>query len=393
VFYRPLLIWSYGVEARLGGAQPAVFHAIEPRAARDRVRSCVRAARRVRRERRARDRPRADLLAHPASALVAAWIPCRNESLLAIRMHRALLASSPTSARAPHRARRVRRGLRRGAVHEGVGVALLAVLAASRRCCAAVGPTRRGALVAAGRRRARADARLGAPAPRGARPLAGRTRAMAPEPDCALVVPRQDAVPDRPRAGAGSRRHPALARRSPRSLLCSARRGARRTARPGGARPGWCRLFLAPARSRSAQTWGLEHRVYLPLVGLLLFAAQSARESARASRAAARALAVRGRARFAIHGARACPTSPTRSPTGRARRARRRTRRSPHRAWHGATTRPALAECPRPRRARSRSTRERRDVPRARDRLTRARRPRARRARPAPCGRARARER
>jgi hypothetical protein len=43
---------------------------------------------------------------------------------------------------------------------------------------------------------------------------------------------------------------------------------------PAGLGLVWCAAFLAPSLTVPAPTWGLEHRIYLPLVGLLLFASQ-----------------------------------------------------------------------------------------------------------------------
>jgi hypothetical protein len=167
------------------------------------------------------------------------------------------------------------------------------------------------------------------------------THADPRESDRARRVPRRSCS-DRP-PWAGSRRHPALARRDCRGPRSGSRSDAPGLARDGGPRSGLVRLFLAPAALTPRQT-GIEHRAYIPLVGL-----RCSRRSGRRVRCASSAAPPsrsRPRSRSRFRPRCACPTSPTRSPSGRAPRAARRTRRSPRRAWHGATTTPVASRMP-----------------------------------------------
>ena len=84
VYYRPLLVATYGIEERIAGPRPALFHATNVAlhfVATGFVYALFAAF--------GVAPPLATGLAlifacHPGSALVAAWIPCRNESMLAI---------------------------------------------------------------------------------------------------------------------------------------------------------------------------------------------------------------------------------------------------------------------------------------------------------------------
>jgi tetratricopeptide (TPR) repeat protein len=276
VYYRPLLVADYQIEARIAGPSPAAFHAssllLHAIAS-----GCVYAllvAFGV-----------APLLAtglalifacHPASALIAAWVPCRNESMLAI----ACIASTLALLRFLREGRGAALALSVAAFAAALftkesGGALIAVLA----CVVALERTGRPG-EADGLARAR-YALLGSIAIwAGLRQLAlghsptgiGAAFANWTAPIVYLgkaIFPIQLAVVPHP---SDTSLVPGIAALG---LLAVAIVSARDRLRgPAGLGLVWCAAFLAPAVLVPQQSWGLEHRIYLPLIGLLLFASQ-----------------------------------------------------------------------------------------------------------------------
>jgi len=276
VFFRPLLVADYALELRLAGPDPAVLHASN--LAFHLIATLLAYALFV-----AFGCTRwlaaglaSILAAHPASALVAAWIPCRNESLLAM----ACLASTLALLAFLRRGRTLALVLCVGGYAAALfakesGGALLAVLA----CVVALersgrpGETRRLAWAAA----AALAISLGWAALRhaalGQSPVgASRLPANLPVllvylgkslfPIDLAVIPH----PDDTRAWPGVVAAALLAA----AIVAN----ARRLRGPAGLGLIWCAVFLLPSALVPSETWGLEHRLYLPLIGLLLFASQ-----------------------------------------------------------------------------------------------------------------------
>jgi hypothetical protein len=276
VFYRPLLVADYQIEARLAGPSPAAFHATNLLL--HAIASCgvyaLLAAFGV-----------APLLAtglalifacHPASALIAAWVPCRNESMLAITCIASTLALLRFLREGHGAALAVSVAAFAAALFtKESGVALIAVLV----CVVALERTGRPG-EADGLARAR-YALLGSIAFwAGLRHLAlghsptniGAAHANLTVPIVYLgkaILPVQLAVAPHQ---ADTSLVPGIAALA---LLAAAIVSARDRLRgPAGLGLVWCAAFLAPSLLVSPLTWGLEHRIYLPLVGLLLFASQ-----------------------------------------------------------------------------------------------------------------------
>jgi tetratricopeptide (TPR) repeat protein len=276
VFYRPLLVASYGIDLRIAGPRPAWFHAIN--VALHLVATGFVYALLVTfgAGRRLATGLALIFACHPGSALIAAWIPCRNESMLAI----ACIASALALVR-------FLRGGRPGALALCVvvyavalftkesGGALLAVLA----CVAALERTGR-----AGEVRALAFASLAAIAATlgwaalrhfalGRSPI-GASMALDNLPELIvylgqMLFPIEPAVVPYP---ADTSLWPGLLAVAVIALAIIAVRDRLRG--PAGIGLVWCAAFLLPSLAVPVQTWGLEHRIYLPLAGLLLFASQ-----------------------------------------------------------------------------------------------------------------------
>ena len=306
VFYRPLLVADYALEARIAGPSPAVFHATN--LALHAIASALAYTLFVA---LGAAIPLATGLAlifacHPASALVAAWIPCRNESMLAIACIGSALALLAF----------VRGGRRTALVlcvacyaaalfSKESGVALLAVLPA----LAAFERTGR-----AGETRALGHAGCAAlavtlvwaalrHAALGGSPI-GVARALANLWELPVYLGKA-LFP----VGLAPIPHPADTPWWPSvaaiAVLALAIYAARARLRgPAGLGLVWCAAFLVPSLSVPAQTWGLEHRLYLPLVGLLLFASALA---PRAPASLASALAFAAALGFAIVTSRRLP--------------------------------------------------------------------------------------
>ena len=274
VFYRPLLVADYALEARIAGPSPAFFHAtnlaLHAIASGFAYALFVAFGAAI---------PLATGLAlifacHPASALVAAWIPCRNESMLAI----ACLASALALLSFLRSGRRAAlalciAGYAAALFAKESGVVLLAVLAV----IAAFERTGR-----AGEARALVRARDAALAVTlvwaalrhvalGRSPT-GVTRALANGWELPVYLGKAlfpvglAPIPD----PADTPLWPGVAAIAVLSLAIFAARSRLRG--PAGLGLVFCAAFLVPSLSVPAQTWGLEHRLYLPLVGLLLFA-------------------------------------------------------------------------------------------------------------------------
>jgi protein O-mannosyl-transferase len=278
VYFRPVLVWSYGLEALAFGPNPAVFHATNLAL---HVLVCTLAYAlfvALGSGRALATGLALILLAHPCSALVAAWIPCRNESLLAaesIAATLALIAFARTGAALALAA--CVACYAAAVLTKESGAALLAVLAVAAALLRSGRPDQTRRLVAAGR--AAIALTLVFAVLRHA--VLGRSPlglSQIPENLSGLVVYLGkilfpiglSVVPD----PADSPFWPGVAAAL---LLAAALAATRRDwAGPAGLGLAWFGSFLAPAALTPRETWGLEHRVYLPLVGLLLFAAQLA---------------------------------------------------------------------------------------------------------------------
>jgi tetratricopeptide (TPR) repeat protein len=276
IYYRPLLIASYATDARIAGARPAMFHATNL-ALHGLATVLVYALLVAFGTRRVLAAGLALIFAvHPASALVAAWIPCRNESMLAIAC-----VSSTLALLAFLRTGRLTALVLCTALYaialftkESGGV-LLAVFAAavaldpagragkSRRLAGAGLAAIAASLVwAALRRVALGHSHTGA-----SQALDNLSQlvvylgkmifpiglATVPYPDDTSLLPGVAALA---------------------ALALAILVARKRLFGPAGLGLVWCAAFLLPSLSVPRQTWGLEHRIYLPLVGLLLFASQ-----------------------------------------------------------------------------------------------------------------------
>jgi tetratricopeptide (TPR) repeat protein len=273
-FYRPLLIADYAIELHVAGPSPAFFHAsnlaLHAIASGFAYALFVAFGAAI---------PLALGLAlifavHPANALIAAWVPCRNESLLAI----ACIGSALALLGYLRSGRRTALALCVAAYAVALfakesAIALLPVLAA----IAAIERTGRAgearALENAGR--AALAVTIGWAALRHL--TLGRSPIGVGEPLVKLfqlVVYLGKALFP---VGLAPVPHPADTPVWPGvaaiALLALAAFAMRNRLR-GRAGLGllWCAAFLAPSLSVHTQTWGLEHRLYLPLIGLLLFA-------------------------------------------------------------------------------------------------------------------------
>lgn len=278
VFYRPLLIADFALEARIAGPSPAFFHATSlalHAIATGFVYALLVAF--------GAAMPLALGLAlvfacHPASAIVAAWVPGRNESMLAIAAIGSLLAL----LRFLRSGQRAALALCVAAYAAALfckesGVALLAVLPA----LAAFERTGRS-----GEARALATAGCAALAVTllwvtlrhvtlGRSPD-GLDHARANLPGLIVYLGKAlfpvglAPIPD----PANTPIWPGVAAIAALALAAYALRDRLR----GRAGLGllFCAVFLAPSLAISARTWGLEHRLYLPLVGLLWFASELA---------------------------------------------------------------------------------------------------------------------
>lgn len=310
VYYRPLLVASYGIDARIAGPRPALFHATNVALHLLATGFVYALLVTFGAGRRLATGLALIFACHPGSALVAAWIPCRNESMLAI----ACIASTLALVR-------FLRGGHPGALALCVagyamalftkesGGALLAVLA----CAAVLERTGRTgearALVRASL--AAIAATLGWAALRhlalGRSPI-GAARALDNLPGLIVYLGKMlfpiglAVVPD----PADTPLWPGLLAVAVLALAILAARDRLRG--PAGLGLVWCAAFLLPSLTVPAQTWGLEHRVYLPLVGLLLFASQWAPPARlRAPKWFGSALAVAAAIGFAILTARRLP--------------------------------------------------------------------------------------
>jgi hypothetical protein len=276
IFYRPILIASYAIDARIAGVRPAFFHATN--VALHLVASVLVYALLVAfGARRALAAGLALLFAcHPGSTLVAAWIPCRNESILAIASIAAMLALLAFLRTGRGAALALCVALYAAALFakESGGV-LLFVLA----CWVALDDSGR-----AGKTRALAGAGVAMVAitlvwaalrqiALGRSP-AGVSRALGNLSQLVVYVGKM-IVP----VGLAPVPHPAdtslwpgVAALAVLAIAIAAAR--RRLLGPAGFGLVWSAAFLVPSLTVPEQTWGLEHRIYLPLVGLLLFASQ-----------------------------------------------------------------------------------------------------------------------
>ena len=302
VYFRPLLVWSYGLEARAFGPDPAVFHATNLAL---HVLVCALAYGlfvALGSGRALATGLALILLAHPCSAPVAAWIPCRNESLLAADSIAALLALIAFIRTGAGIALAACVACYAAAVFtKESGIALLAVLAVAAALLRSGGPDQTRRLVAAGRTALALTlgfallrhAVLGR-SPLGLTQIPENLTGLSAYLGKILLPIGLSVVPD-----------PADTPLWPGAIAALLLAAAVATTRrhwlgPAGLGMAWFGLFLAPAALTPRQTWGLEHRVYIPLVGLLLFAAQwAASPDARVARrnsalafAAALALAI-----------------------------------------------------------------------------------------------------
>jgi tetratricopeptide (TPR) repeat protein len=276
IYYRPMLVASYAIDARIAGPRPAWFHATN--LALHLLATIFVYALLVTfgTGRRLATGLALIFACHPGSAVAAAWVPGRNESMLAIACIASILALV-----------RFLRGGGAGALAVCVaayGAALFtkesgAVLLAVLVCAAALERTGR-----AGEARALAGAGLAA---------AAATLGWAVLREVALgrsAIPTERALGNLPELivylgkmlfpiGLAVVPHPADTSLWPGLLALAVLALATFAARdrllgPAGLGLVWCAAFLMPSLIAPAQTWGLEHRIYLPLVGLLLFAAQ-----------------------------------------------------------------------------------------------------------------------
>jgi protein O-mannosyl-transferase len=278
VYYRPLLVASYAIDARIAGPQPMLFHAVNV-ALHGLATAMVYALLVSFGSARALATALALVFAaHPAAALVPTWIPCRNESMLAIAAIGTLLAWRwflDTGRGA---------ALALSVVCYAVslftkesGIVLLGVLA-----CAAL--LFRSGRPGEWRALARAGAALFAVTIAWAalrhialgRSPVGASRAFDNLPMLVaylgkMVFPVALAPVPHP---ADTPLWPGIAALAVIAVAAAAMRD--RLVGAAGFGLIWCAAFLAPSLSVPATTWGLEHRVYLPLAGLLLFASQLA---------------------------------------------------------------------------------------------------------------------
>ena len=310
VFFRPLLVVDYGIELRIAGPNPAVLHASN--LALHVLATCLAYALFV-----AFGCGRwlatglASILAvHPASALVAAWIPCRNESMLAI----ACLASTLALLAYLRRGRTAALALCVAAYAAALfakesGGALLGVLA----CAVALersgrpGETRQLAWAAATllavsvawaalRHAALGQSPVGASKIPANLPVLLVYLGKSLFPIDLAVIPHPD----------DARWWPGIAAAV--VLAAAIAATGRRLRGPAGLGLVWCAVFLLPSALLPRETWGLEHRIYLPLVGLLLFASQLALPArVRAPAGLGTALAFAVAVAFAIPTARRLP--------------------------------------------------------------------------------------
>jgi hypothetical protein len=276
VFYRPLLVVVYGVEAQLGGTQPFVYHLAG--IGLHLLASCLAYLWLITFGLR-------HLLAlglalvflcHPAAVPVVAWIPCQNESLLAIWSIASTLSLVAY----------LRRGWRPG---PALSLACLAaalftkesavVLPGVLACVAALERTGRpgegralvwsagGAFIVLAGWAALRHLALGASPIGLSRALSnlstlivylGKTLlplelATVPHPEDSSLLPGLVALGTLALATAGT---------------------GRRLVGVAGLGLSWYAAFLLPTLLVHPQAWGLEHRIYVPLPGMLLFAAQ-----------------------------------------------------------------------------------------------------------------------
>jgi len=271
-FYRPLLIASYALDAQLAGGEPAHFHATNLALHLGATLLAYALFIAFGSSRALAFALAAVFCCHPAAALVVAWVPCRNDSLLAI----ACIASVLALLAWLRDGRRSALALCVAAYAAALftkesGGALLAVLVG----IALVTPRRNGArrdlayaaaaslvvtaawagmrfLVLGGTRlgTARVSGNLS-----GLLVYLGKTFA----PVDLAVIPHPEDTALWPGLVALALLAPAVA-----SL-------GHRLWGPAGIGLLWYGAFLLPSLFVPPGTWGLEHRIYLPLVGMLLF--------------------------------------------------------------------------------------------------------------------------
>jgi hypothetical protein len=275
VFYRPVLMLAYGVEAQVMGANPFIYHLTNVLL--HLVVSCLvyvfLSAFGVRRQLSVG--LALVFLCHPAVVTVAAWIPGRNDALLTIWFIVGTLCMLSFMREGRNSSLAVAVLCYAGAVFtkESGGV-LLGILGATALLESSGRPERRRPLlVAAGAAGVvtvlwaalRAFA-LGA-SPIGASRIVGNLDALIVYLGKTLLPVGLSVVP-----------HPADSSLVPgivASVLLLAAVGLtwRRLFGPPGLGLLWYGAALAPTLLVPAQTWGLEQRIYLPMVGMLLFVA------------------------------------------------------------------------------------------------------------------------
>jgi tetratricopeptide (TPR) repeat protein len=275
VFYRPLLIASYGLEAQLSRPDPTLFHASN--LALHLLASlsvyalfvafgCSRALAFA---------LAAVFCSHPSAALVVAWIPGRNDSMLAI----ACIASTMALLTWLRSGRRGAlalcvAGYTAALFTKESGVALLAVLGSI-------------ALFAPGERGARRDLALAAAAALAISAVwaalryftlggtrLGLTRVLGNAEGLLVYLGKTFAPVD-----LAAIPHPADTALWPGGIVLALLAVAvaltgRRLWGPAGIGLVWYGAFLLPTLLVPRETWGLEQRLYLPLVGMLLFVSQ-----------------------------------------------------------------------------------------------------------------------
>lgn len=278
VFFRPLLVADYGIELRIAGPNPALLHASN--LALHVLATCLAYALFVAFgcSRWLASGLASILAVHPASALVATWIPCRNESMLAI----ACLASTLALLAYLRRGRTLALvgcvvAYAAALFSKESGGALLVVLA----CVVALerrgrpGETRQLSAAAAAllavviawaalRHFALGQSPVGASKLLGNLPVLLVYLGKSLFPIGLAVIPHPDDTSVWPGVAAAA------------VLAAAIVASARRLRGPGGLGLVWCAVFLLPSALVPRETWGLEHRLYLPLIGLLLFASQLA---------------------------------------------------------------------------------------------------------------------